>query len=69
VDLVGGTTLIWPEHNDVWGDVGELLLVKSLVVAQELEVSATTLEAICTKKLVFVSRACKLGNNLAYFEI
>ena len=57
VDLVGGTTLIWPEHNDVWGDVGELFLVKSLVIAEELEVSTTTLEAICIGVLVFVSSA------------
>lgn len=47
VDLVGGAALVWSKHNNVWGDVGELILVESLVVAEELQVSATTLETIC----------------------
>ena len=47
VNLVGGTTLIGTEHDYVGGDVGELVLVESLVVTEELQVSTTTLEAIC----------------------
>lgn len=46
VDLVGRTTLVGAEHNDVWGSVGELLKVKVLVLAEKLEVSSTTVEAI-----------------------
>ena len=46
VDLVGGTTLVGTEHDNVGGDVGELILVESLVVTEELQVSTTTLETI-----------------------
>jgi hypothetical protein len=45
--LVGGTTLIGTEHNNIWGGVGELIGVKSRVVLEELHVSTTALETVC----------------------
>jgi len=47
VDLVGGTTLVGAKHDNVGGDVGELILVESLVVTEELQVSTATLKTIC----------------------
>jgi hypothetical protein len=47
VDLVGGTTLVGTEHDNIRGDVGELVLVESLVVTEELQISTTTFETIC----------------------
>lgn len=44
VYLVCGTALVGSEHDDVWGNVGELILVKSLVITEKLHVSTTTLE-------------------------
>ena len=46
VDLVGGTALVGTEHDNVGGDVGELILVKSFVVTEKLQVSSTTFETI-----------------------
>jgi hypothetical protein len=46
VDLVGGTALVGTKHDDVGGDVGELILVESLVVAEKLQVSSTTLKTV-----------------------
>ena len=47
VNLVGGTALVGTEHDNVRGDVRELILVESLVITEELQVSTTTLETIC----------------------
>ena len=61
VNLVGGATLVGTEHDDVWRGVGELILVKSLVVAEKLQVSTTTLKTICE----YVSEAhCICGEGL-----
>ena len=46
VDLVGGATLVGTEHDNVRGDIGELILVESLIITEELQVSTTTLETI-----------------------
>jgi len=46
VDLVGGTTLVGAEHDNIGGDIGEFILMESLVVTEELQVSTTTLETI-----------------------
>ena len=56
VDLVGVAALIRAEHDHVRGRVGELLLVESLGVTEELHVSTTALEAICTKASSAMSR-------------
>jgi hypothetical protein len=47
VDLVGGTTLVGAEHDDIGRGVGELLLVEGLVITEELQISTTTLETAC----------------------
>jgi hypothetical protein len=47
VNFVGGTALVGTEHDNVRGDVRELILVESLVITEELQVSTTTLETIC----------------------
>ena len=49
VNLVGVAALVGAEHDHVGSGVGELLLVESLVVAEQLEVGATALEAICKR--------------------
>lgn len=46
VNLVGVAALVRTEHDDVGRSIGELLLVKSLVVTEELKVSTTALEAV-----------------------
>jgi hypothetical protein len=46
VDLVGGTTLIGTEHDNIWGGIGEFFLVKSLVIPEKLQVSTTTLKTV-----------------------
>jgi hypothetical protein len=46
-NLVGGTTLVGTEHDDVGRSIGELLTVKFLVLLEELHVSTTALKAIC----------------------
>lgn len=38
VNLVGGTTLIRTKHDNIWGGVGELILVESLVVSQTVSI-------------------------------
>lgn len=46
-NLVGSSTLVGPEHNNVGRAVGELLSVESLVVLEELHVGSTALQTIC----------------------
>ncbi len=46
VNFVGVAALVRAEHNDVRRSVAELLLVKRLVVTQELHISATTFETL-----------------------
>jgi len=46
VDFVSGTTLIGSEHDNVGRCVGEFILVKSLVIAEELHISTTTFKTI-----------------------
>jgi hypothetical protein len=46
VDLVGVAALVRTKHDHVRSGVGELLLVKSLVVSEELHVGTTALEAV-----------------------
>lgn len=46
VNFVGVATLVRTKHDDVGRGVAELLLVKSLVVTQELHVSTTALETL-----------------------
>jgi hypothetical protein len=46
VDLVGVAALVGTKHDHVGRGVGELLLVKGLVVSEELQVGATALEAV-----------------------
>lgn len=38
VNLVGGATLIRTKHDNIWGGVGELVLVESLVVSQTVSI-------------------------------
>jgi hypothetical protein len=47
VNLVGGTALVGTEHDNVWGSIGEFVLVEGLIVTKELHVSTTTLKAVC----------------------
>jgi hypothetical protein len=46
--LVGGAALVGTEHDHVWRCVRELVSVESCVVLEELHVSTTALEAVCT---------------------
>jgi len=46
VDLISGTALVRPEHDDVRRGIGELLGVESLVVLEKLHIRSTTLEVI-----------------------
>jgi len=50
--LVGGTTLVGAEHDDVGRGVGEFLGLESLGILEKLHVSTTTLEAVCVIVLV-----------------
>ncbi len=47
VDLVGVAALVGAEHDDIRRGIGELLLVESLVLTEELQVSTTALETVC----------------------
>lgn len=44
--LVSGATLVWSEHDDVGGGVGEFLGLKLLVVLKKLHVGATAFKTI-----------------------
>lgn len=46
VDLVGSAALVGAEHDDVRRGVAELILVESLSVSEELQVSTTTLKSL-----------------------
>jgi hypothetical protein len=46
VHLVGGSTLVGTEHDDIGSAVGELLLVKLLVLLEELEVGTTANQGV-----------------------
>lgn len=46
VDLVGMATLVRTEHDNIRRGVGEFLLMKSLVVSEELQVRTATFKAI-----------------------
>lgn len=50
--LVGGTTFVRTKHDDIWGAVGELFGVKSLVVAQQLQVGTSTFQTILQFDLI-----------------
>jgi hypothetical protein len=36
VDLIGGTTLIGPKHDDIWRSIGEFITVKLFVLLEKL---------------------------------
>lgn len=43
VNFVGRTTLVGAEHDNVRRSVGELFLMKGLVISEELQIRATAL--------------------------
>lgn len=71
VNLVGGATLVRTEHDHVWRGIGELVLGQSGVLAEELQISTTTLEVVLKldfilnhERLVLVVNGCvELGGD------
>ena len=59
VHLVGVAALVGTKHDDVGGGVGELVLVESLVLTEELQVSASALEAVCARYLLAIAFCVK----------
>jgi hypothetical protein len=62
--LVGSAALVRSEHDNVRGGVRELLLVKSLVILQELHVSSTALQTICKSISIHWLRAKSVEHTL-----
>jgi len=62
--LVGGTALVGAEHDHVRGTVGELLLVKLLVVLKKLQVGTTADQGVLRLNLVLDHKGLALVVNL-----
>jgi len=63
-DLVGGTALVGPKHDDVGRSVGELFGVERLVVLEEFHVCTTTFKTILRR----VSQSHTSTVPATYFE-
>lgn len=61
VHLVGVAALVGTEHDHVWGRVGELILVESLVIPEELHISTAAFEAVCSRTLARLSDSVQVG--------
>jgi len=45
-DLVGSAALVWTEHDDIGGGVGEFLGCQLLVILKKLHVCAAALKTV-----------------------
>jgi hypothetical protein len=59
VNLVGSSTLVGTEHDDIGSAVRELLLVELLILLEELEVSTTANKGVYNKRRL----ACEQSNR------
>lgn len=50
--LVGSSTLVGTEHDDIWSSIGELLSVKLLVILEKLHVGTTADQRVLPGALV-----------------
>lgn len=62
--LVGGTALVWTEHDHVGSGVGELLLVELLVLLEELQVGTTADQGVLRLDLILDHQGLALVVNL-----
>lgn len=63
VNLVGMAALVWTKHDNIRRGIGEFLLVKSLVIPEELQIRTTTLKPIWRKS----AKSFKLEAVATYF--